>query len=239
MKTDIEGMEIPYSVRRSSEASRARIDCRRGEFTVVLPEQSELEHHPPEQLLNRKKEWVCEKRKQFLNFKKKIPERSFEDGGSIKVLGDQKEINVETRRSNKVDEDIRLAAHLVERSSVKERLEEALREKAREEINSKLRKHSSKIDGDHGKVFIRDQKTKWGSCSSKDNLNFNWRLVLAPEEVLEYVVVHELVHLEHRNHSEQFWSRVGEIYPDYQESNRWLSENSAKLVFNTKKLRDR
>ncbi|MFB6199566.1 MAG: M48 family metallopeptidase [Candidatus Nanohaloarchaea archaeon] len=228
MKTKIEGLKIPYEVRNSEEASKPRIDHKLGEFTVVIPEEMDLD---PEELLNRKKNWVSKKRQEFLRFKRKIPDRNYAEGGKIEILGEKKEIIVEQRRSNKVGNEIRLAEHLVERTSLKEQLEKALRDKAREVIERNLEQYSSEISKDYNDIFIRDQETRWGSCSGKSNLNFNWRLIFGPEQVLEYVVVHELVHLEEKSHNEEFWSRVREIYPQYKEANRWLAEESSNLVF--------
>lgn len=77
----------------------------------------------------------------------------------------------------------------------------------------------------YGKITIREQKSRWGSCSSRGNLNFNWKLVLAPPEVLDYVVVHELCHRLQMNHSPEFWNEVERVLPDYQKRRKWLKEN--------------
>ena len=82
---------------------------------------------------------------------------------------------------------------------------------------------------DYGRITIREQKTRWGSCSSKGNLNFNWKLILAPPEVLDYVVVHELCHLKEMNHSKAFWDEVGKVMPEYETYKLWLKENGWKL----------
>lgn len=83
---------------------------------------------------------------------------------------------------------------------------------------------------DYGRVTIRNQRSKWGSCSSKGNLNFNCLLMLAPPEVLDYVVVHELCHRKEMNHSERFWREVENILPDYRERKKWLKENGGRLI---------
>lgn len=79
-------------------------------------------------------------------------------------------------------------------------------------------------------ITIRDQKTRWGSCSSKGRLAFNWRLMLAPPVILDYVIVHELCHLAHMNHSREFWQCVGTIIPDYKEHRKWLKEHGQELT---------
>lgn len=83
---------------------------------------------------------------------------------------------------------------------------------------------------DYGTVTIRGQKTRWGSCSAKGNLNFNWKLMLAPEPVLDYVVVHELAHRKQMNHSKAFYQAVAEIMPDYQKQQQWLKENGWRIL---------
>ena len=80
------------------------------------------------------------------------------------------------------------------------------------------------------KISIRHQKTKWGSCSSKGNLNFNCLLMLAPEAVRDYVVVHELCHRKQMNHSEAFWAEVERVLPPYREARKWLKTHGQELM---------
>ena len=82
----------------------------------------------------------------------------------------------------------------------------------------------------YGRISVRRQRSKWGSCSSQGNLNFNCLLLLAPEEVLDYVVVHELCHRLEMNHSPRFWANVRRVLPDYERSRRYLRENGAALM---------
>ncbi|MDE6995855.1 MAG: M48 family metallopeptidase [Lachnospiraceae bacterium] len=84
--------------------------------------------------------------------------------------------------------------------------------------------------GTYNRITIRDQKTRWGSCSAKGTLSFNWRLMLAPPAILDYVVVHELCHLTHMDHSAAFWQAVESVYPDYRSARQWLKEHGQELI---------
>ena len=103
------------------------------------------------------------------------------------------------------------------------------RKKGGEIIKGRIESISSSMGLEYGRVFIKDQKTLWASCSGKKNLNFNWRLAAAPPEILDYVVIHELCHLREMNHSKRFWHLVGESCPDYKARRRWLRDNAALL----------
>ena len=82
----------------------------------------------------------------------------------------------------------------------------------------------------YGRITIRNQKTRWGSCSREGNLNFNCLLMMAPPEVLDYVVVHELSHRLEMNHSAMFWAQVEKVIPDYREKRKWLKEHGGRLM---------
>jgi len=96
-------------------------------------------------------------------------------------------------------------------------------------IPQRVEYFARQVGVDYGRITIRNQKTRWGSCSSKGNLNFNWRLIFAPEEVVDYIVVHELAHRKEMNHSRAFYNVVASVLPDYQVQEKWLKENGEKL----------
>ncbi|MCM1089198.1 MAG: M48 family metallopeptidase, partial [Muribaculaceae bacterium] len=109
-------------------------------------------------------------------------------------------------------------------------LENRYKEAARSYIPQRVAYYHAKTGGSYQRITIRDQKTRWGSCSSKGTLSFNWRLMLAPPSILDYVVVHELCHLTHMNHSAAFWQAVEAIYPDYRIARKWLKEHGNELT---------
>ena len=108
--------------------------------------------------------------------------------------------------------------------------EQELRERAKSVLAQRTAYFARQIGVTYGRITVRDQKTRWGSCSQTGNLNFNFRLILAPLEVLDYVVVHELCHRRQMNHSAQFWQEVAQVLPDYRKRKAWLTENGWRLM---------
>ena len=106
----------------------------------------------------------------------------------------------------------------------------ALAEEALKVIPERVEYFAKVIGVTYGKITVRNQKTRWGSSSSEGNLNFNCLLMLAPPEVLDYVVVHELCHRKQMNHSKAFWLEVEKVLPDYKEARKWLKEEGSQMI---------
>ena len=113
--------------------------------------------------------------------------------------------------------------------AVRAALKSALAALALERIRQRIGVFQPVIGGAFGRVTVRDQRSRWGSCSSKHNLNFNWKLIMAPPQVLDYVVVHELCHLHEFNHSARFWRLVEGVMPDYEVWKKWLKNHGTEL----------
>ena len=125
--------------------------------------------------------------------------------------------------------------HLVKMQERKEALEQVepftreeiheLADKALVVIPEKVKKYAPIVGVTYGRITIRNQRSRWGSCSSKGNLNYNCLLMLFPDEVIDYVVVHELCHRKHMNHSAAFYAEVERVFPEYRKCQKWLKEN--------------
>lgn len=113
---------------------------------------------------------------------------------------------------------------------VRAAIRSVLSERALERIRQRLQHYAPGMGLDlDRRVTIREQKTRWGSCSSKGNLNFNWKLIMAPPQVLDYVVIHELCHLKEFNHSPRFWALVEARMPEYKAWKKWLDDHKEDL----------
>jgi len=108
-------------------------------------------------------------------------------------------------------------------------IEKWYRKQALDVLSTKIKEFSETLNVTYKGILVKDQKSRWGSCSSKGNLNFNFRILMAPEIVCDYVIWHELSHLIHMNHSEEFWELVRTVCPDYKKCKKWLRDNEKDL----------
>jgi predicted metal-dependent hydrolase len=133
-----------------------------------------------------------------------------------------------TEHSEWIEKHLKKSRERIEKAKKVRRLTDAeievLTERAKMVFAERVAHYAPLIGVDYAKITVRRQKMRWGSCSSKGNLNFNYRLMLAVPEVIDYVVVHEMCHLLHMNHSKEFWYSVEQILPDYKSRKQWLKE---------------
>ncbi len=113
---------------------------------------------------------------------------------------------------------------------IKNTIIKEFKKKFREIVTESVEEYNKFYNFQYNRIAIKDNRSNWGSCSTKRNLNFNWKLILAPLEILDYVVIHELCHLKEHNHSENFWGLVSQKIPDYKKKRKWLKENANSLI---------
>ena len=126
----------------------------------------------------------------------------------------------------------KISANKIDHSSIRKLTQDEIAylvDDAKRLIPLRVDHYAKQMGVSYGRITIRSQHTRWGSCSSKNNLNFNCLLMLAPDDVLDYVVVHELCHLKEMNHSSRFWAEVQRVLPDYEMSYSWLRKHGAEL----------
>jgi predicted metal-dependent hydrolase len=227
---DIQNETVTYQVRQSERASKVRIDVGMDGIIIVLPENEDVE---AETVLQENAAWVLRQRDKYARYRAQMPKRCFEEGETFPVLGNERELVIgEALFSHITDEAIYLAQDKVDETSVHEELERLYREEARRHFTVRADHFSKKMGIRYEQLQIRNQKTRWGSYSPHTGtLSLNFRLLMAPADIIDYVIVHELAHAEYPNHGPRFWRLVEKYKPDYEVKNEWLKENGTRLVF--------
>jgi predicted metal-dependent hydrolase len=175
--------------------------------------------------LYKQKQWVIDKRRHV-----KLKPKSVLQAGSEVPIFDKKYTIVYSGNirgiTTMLDNKIVVSG---EERTLSKKVEEFLQKLAKQEIVKRAKLHADKLNVEYNRITVRDTSSRWGSCSSKKNLSFSWRLIMAPEQVLEYVVAHEIAHLKEMNHSNNFWLLVESIFPNYRSTKNWLKENGTGL----------
>ena len=225
--------ELEYRVRQSGRARHARVVVTpEGAVEVVLPRRMPLRRAAP--LVDEKRRWIERTLRRFEDARAAAPVR-LEDGGFVPYLGEQLALHVRIdpgrARPRIVRRGDRLEVALAEpgTDALRSALECWYRRQACLEVGPRLNATARRAGQRWGPLSIRGQSTRWASCSSTGAMSFNWRLLLAPVRVLDYVVEHEVAHLDVPDHSPRFWALVAERCPGYREHERWLKRHGPAL----------
>jgi predicted metal-dependent hydrolase len=222
---------IPYRIRRSDRARRARILVDGDGIEVVVPQRFPLRDVEP--FVEEKRAWIERTLRRMRETEAELPPARLADGGEVPYLGERLSLSVgiERRRVRehvaRRGDELRLA--LPPGVTVRDALERWYRRRARLEVGPRLDAACGRWNSSYTKLQIRGQRTRWASCSSTGAMSFNWRLLLAPPAVLDYVVEHEVVHLDVLDHSQRFWILLAERVPGWREQERWLRRHGHAL----------
>jgi predicted metal-dependent hydrolase len=230
----LNGCRLEYLIRESRTARRCRIRVTPAGVEVVLPCGGEESRAAD--FLRDNASWVLEQLA-FLDRMGSVRVQKPEDQPDTVLLRGQK-VRVEvvrepSRRTYAITEQegpiIRVRVPETSAVDSNKALEAWLRRQARHDITARLAIRSTQMRVRPGRVYIMGQRTKWGGCSRRRNLSFNWRLIMAPAAALDYIVVHELAHLIEPYHSTKFWLIVRSHCPEFESYKRWLSDNQERL----------
>jgi predicted metal-dependent hydrolase len=215
--------QISYQIRRSSRARRARVnvDPLTG-VEVVLPDRAS--DREAAAVVAELRPWIERRVAELERARAVVAAR----GATLPYLGQTLQVVIEPGRTRAHR---RGAALLVPSGTARlPALERFYRRAAHREISARLDDFCGQVGTTYARLSIRGQRSRWASCSRTGAMSFNWRLLLAPEPVLEYVVWHEVCHLEVLDHSPRFWRLVADRCPSYRQHMRWLRRNGATLV---------
>jgi predicted metal-dependent hydrolase len=214
--------EIEYTVRRSARARRVRVNVRaHTSVEVVLP--AHASDRAAAAAVRELAPWIERRLSEGRQALARVAERA----GTVPYLGTPLVLVPEPGRTRAHRRGEKL---FVPEGDHRPAVERLYRRLARREIAARLDAAVESIGASYSGLSIRAQSTRWASCSAKGAMSFNWRLLLAPEPVLDYVVWHEVCHLEIRDHSPRFWALVGSCFPGWREQRDWLRRHGATLV---------
>jgi predicted metal-dependent hydrolase len=223
---------IDYPIRRSDRARRARINVSAEGVEVVVPQRMALRQVVP--FVEQKKPWIERTLRRIREAEEAAAVRLV-DGGSVPYLGLALSLRVRVE-PGRLRHFVAMKGDILEvavgtpgADAVRAALEAWYRRQARLEIGPRLDAACARAGTAYSRLSIRGQRTRWASCSSTGAMSFNWRLLLAPPEILDYVVEHEVAHLQVLDHSLRFWRLLGPRSPAYREHERWLRRNGPAL----------
>lgn len=227
---------MQYQLIRSKRKSIAISFDRDGNLVVKAPSWVNLKEI--EAFVASKQEWITATAARLKRARESAAAQRprLESGDILKFLGENRVLTVirEERSRAKVkcvmERLLLWVPYEADYEYKRAQLEKWYRKQALLVFTQKAEEYAKILGVSFAEIHIKDQKSRWGSCSGKKNLNFNWRLIMAPEPVCDYVIIHELCHLVHMNHSADFWNLVESICPDYRQYKKWLREKG-KLLY--------
>jgi predicted metal-dependent hydrolase len=229
----LDNIAICYSLKRSYKAKYIRLEIhRQSGLTIFIPRFYKISGLPD--LIQKKKLWIIKKLNEINVNCIKISKKETQDGLDLPYLG--KSLKLKTQSNRELPESIVLAGstliinHHRSNNGLVRVIEAWYRQQAEILIKKRAEELCNDMDVTYNRLTIRKARTRWGSCSQKGNLNFNWKLILVPEPIIDYIVIHELAHLKEMNHSQRFWNLVAKYCPQWLQHKKWLEEHEADLT---------
>jgi predicted metal-dependent hydrolase len=222
---------LPYRIRRSDRALYARILVDADGVEVVVPKRFPTRN--VETFVQAKRPWIERTLRRIRESEAEFPPARLADGGGVPYLGERLALKVTTQPR-------RVRAHVARRGQelrvalgpdtpLEGALEAWYRRRAREEVAPRLDAAVARVGRSYTTLQIRGQRTRWASCGASGAMSFNWRLLLAPGEILDYVIEHEVAHLDVQDHSDRFWRLLASRCPEWREHERWLRRHGHAL----------
>jgi hypothetical protein len=231
----IDSKPIQYFIRRSKRAKHLQLQINSNAMLeVVVPLRRNIPFPYIEKFLLEKKRWILRN----LQKAEEIVRKAREKSDYILFLGREVPIEIiesERKRARATPSAGKLIVKVPigKRELAKKAIRAFYKKYARSILERLVREKANEMNLSFSRISIRNQKMQWGSCSPHKVLSFNWRLIAAPQAVVEYIVVHELAHLQHNNHSKAFWRTVQKYCSDYKKYERWLRKHGELIKART------
>lgn len=224
---EVAGRSVPLTVRPDARARRITLRIEPGGQALKLTVPKGLKEREIQDFLARHQGWLMTKLARF------PASSAVSEGRYIGIRGEAHRI-VRTGKLRGVTETSEIDGEKVllvggAEDHLARRIRDYLKQEARRDLDVLARRHAARIGRRVASISMKDTKSRWGSCSHDGNLSFSWRIVMAPEHVIDYLAAHEVAHLAEMNHSDRFWLICEELCPRSDEARRWLKRNGAML----------
>ena len=231
-----------YSLRRSERAKCIRIEIKPGKIEVIAPPK--VSERKIKAFVEAQQDWITAAVRRVADKIQAIPSLApahYADGVTVPFQGRQIPLRVKPATTKTIRIQLQFDTSFIVNlpaGMAQQHSSELIRLALIRWMKNQVRQQASILIEKHGQRFalfprslrIKTQKSRWGSCGPNNDINLNWLLILAPPSALEYVIVHELCHIRHKNHSKEFWQLVTEHLPDYQQQRRWLKQHGDSLM---------
>ena len=223
-------MELSYTIKRSSRRKKLTITVER-DRSVVVHAPADTPDEKIREIVEAKRRWIQEKSEHVQKYHElpHPPGKELVTGESALFLGQSYPIEVRNSGLKEIQFEQRFLVPAAEVTNRKHVLKEWYIERAKEKIPPRVKRHARELGVEYAEVKIVDNRYRWGSCTVKNNVTFNWRLIKAPMFVIDYVIVHELAHLIEPNHTPLFWNIVRTQVTRTEAAKTWLKENGEIL----------
>lgn len=201
-------------------------------ITVIAPEGATEERIL--ETVKTKSKWIVQKLFEIKEMEYRKRTRQYVNGESFIYMGRNYSLQIVLDDKVKLPEaklirgKFYVYTYSKDEAIVKQALENWYKDKAKEKLEERVKYYQDYFDTKPTKIIVKDQQKRWGSCTARQELLFNWRSIMAPSPVLDYIVVHELCHLIHKNHSKEFWQILKSVLPDYEDRKARLRDNGIK-----------
>lgn len=223
-------MELEYTVKRSAGRKKLTITVER-DSAVVVHSPIRVTDEKIRQVIESKKQWIFEKLRHPQKYQSRphAPGKELVSGESILYLGRNYSLEVVEHGLDEIRFDHRFFIPAAQRDHRRSGFRDWYIQRAKDKILPRVNEHAHKMGVEFKLAKIVDNRYRWGSCTVKDNVNFNWRLIKAPMLVIDYVIIHELAHLIESNHTPRFWNIVRSQSPTTEKAKVWLKEHGQIL----------
>jgi hypothetical protein len=225
-------LKFQVDVKRTNRKKTASIKIEQGVVQVIVPKN--LPQKEIDDLLKQKSDWIRQK----LIIQQSVPlstPKEFVSGESFSYLGRNYRLKVLTGDLQPVKLKqgyLQVTVPMEQKSDqalIRKLLQDWYLDRASDKLEQKSIKYSEQMGVQPTKIKVKEYKSRWGSCNSRGEISYNWKIIMTPHRIVDYLVVHELSHLIHHNHSKQYWNQVRSIVPDYQDRRDWLKTNAGSL----------